>query len=143
MAQGAPPSPRIFNITFDPVHTIIRARKRGCTLNGTIDPTGSSGFTDDSPLHTDGPDAISAMAIMVPMVAGFPEWAGMEIQLDKCGISAIDMRTGQRVATDSITLHGKPFPVIPPGQSHKHLGLRMALNGDFSIEKEHVCSTMK
>jgi hypothetical protein len=143
VAQGAPPSPRIFNITFDPVHTIVRACKRGCTLQGTIDPTGSSGFADDSPLHTDGPDAIPAMALMVPAVAGYVEWAGMEINLKKCGITAVDMRTGLRVATDSITLHGKTFPVIPPDQSHKHLGLRMALNGDFSAEKAHVCSTMK
>jgi hypothetical protein len=32
-----------------------------------------------------------------------------------------------------------PFPVVPPDQSHKHLGLRMAMNGDFSDEREHVC----
>ncbi len=55
----------------------------------------------------------------------------------------MDMRTGQRVATDSITLHEQPFPVILPNQSHKHLGLRMAMNGDFSAEKEHVRTEMK
>jgi hypothetical protein len=83
------------------------------------------------------------MALMVPAVAGYVEWAGMEINLNKCGVTAVDMRTGLRVATDSITLHGKTFPVISPDQPHKHLGLRMALNGDFSAEKAHVCSTMK
>ncbi len=52
----------------------------------------------------------------------------------------MDMLNGQRVtvATDSITLHGQPFPVILPNQSHKHLGLRMALDGNFLAEKEHV-----
>jgi hypothetical protein len=83
------------------------------------------------------------MAVLVSKVAGYLEWAGMEINLKKCGITAMDMRTGQRVATDSITLHGQPFPVILPNQSHKHLGLRMAMNGDFSDEKEHVRTEMK
>ena len=54
----------------------------------------------------------------------------------------MDMKTGQSVATDSITLHGEPFPVNSPDQPHKHLGVQMALNGDFSAEKEHVCREM-
>ncbi len=46
----------------------------------------------------------------------FLEWDGMEIHLKKCGVTAMDMRNGQRVATDSIILHGQPFPVILPNQ---------------------------
>jgi hypothetical protein len=42
----------------------------------------------------------------------------------KCGITAMDMRTGQQVATESITLHGQPSPVILSNQLHTHLGLR-------------------
>ena len=83
------------------------------------------------------------MAIMVQAVADYVAWAGMTIHLNKCGETAVNMRTGHMVASESITLHGKAFPVIPPDQSHKHLGLRMALTGDFSAEKAHVCSTMK
>ncbi len=113
------------------MHAIVRDSKRGCTLQGNIAPTGSSGLADDTPLHTDGPGAIPAMAILVSKVAGYLEWAGMEINRKKWGITAMDMRTGQRVETDSITLHGQPFPVILPNQLHKHLGLRMAMNGDF------------
>ena len=30
---------------------------------------------------TDGPDAVPAMAIMVPKVAAYAEWAGMEINM--------------------------------------------------------------
>ncbi len=71
------------------------------------------------------------------------EWADMEIHLKKCGVTAIDMRNGQRVATESITLHGQPFPVILPNQSHKHLGLRMAIHGNFFAEKEYVRTNMK
>ena len=74
------------------------------------------------------------------------EWAGMKIHLKKCGITAMDMRTGQSIATDSITLHGEPFPqfpVIPPDRPHKHLRVQMALNGDFSAEKEHVNKEMR
>ncbi len=55
----------------------------------------------------------------------------------------MDMRNGQRVATDSITLRGQPFPVILPNQSHKHLGVRMAIDGNFLAEKEHVRSDME
>jgi hypothetical protein len=75
------------------------------------------------------------MAIMAPPATDYLEWAGMEFNLKKCGITAMDMRTGQQIATGSVTHHGEPFPVIPPGKSHKHLGLRVALNGDFSAEK--------
>jgi hypothetical protein len=49
MPQGAPPSPGVFGEVIDPVHSIIRECKRGCTLQGSIAPTGSSGFADDSP----------------------------------------------------------------------------------------------
>ncbi len=55
----------------------------------------------------------------------------------------MDMKTGQNVATDRVTLHGEHFPVIPPDQQHKHLGVQMALNGDFSADKEHVCRKMR
>jgi len=143
MPQGAPPSPPMFNTVIDTVHSVVRDCQRGCTLQGSIDPTGSSAFADDSPLHTDGPDAVPAMALMVPKIADYLEWAGMEINIPKSPISAMDMRTGQRVATDGITLHGVPFPAISPNQSHKHLGLRMALNGDFSAEKKHVFNEMR
>ena len=143
MPQGSPPSPRVFNTTYDPFNAIIRHCRRGCTLQGLIDPTGSDVFADDSTLHTDGPDAIAALALMAPKGVSYLEWAGMEIHLKKCGITAMDMRTGQQVATDSVTLRGEAFPVIPPNQSHKHLGLRMAINGDFSAEKLHVRTEMQ
>ena len=74
VAQGAQPSPRVFNTTFDPVHAVVRACKRGCTLQGSITPTGSSGFAYDSPLHTDGPDAIPAMAVLVEAATSYLEY---------------------------------------------------------------------
>jgi hypothetical protein len=83
------------------------------------------------------------MAVMAPPAVDYLQWAGMEINLGKCGITAMDMRTSQPVATDSITLHGEPIPVIPPDKSHKHLGLRLAINGDFSTEKQHVRTEMQ
>ena len=81
MPQGAPPSPVVFSLVIDLIHSIVRNSKRGCTLQGSIAPTGSSGFADDSPLHTDGFDAVPAMAILVPKVAAYVEWAGMEYAL--------------------------------------------------------------
>jgi hypothetical protein len=48
----------------------------------------------------------------------------MEINLKKCWFTDMDMRTGQQLATDSVMLHEEPFPVAPPSELHKHLGLR-------------------
>ena len=92
---------------------------------------------------SDGPDAVPAMAILVTKTADYLQWAGMDIHLKKCGVTAMDMRNGQRVATDSITLRGQPFPVNLPNQSHKHLGVRMAIDGNFLAEKEHVLFDME
>ena len=72
---------------------------------------------------------------MAPKVAAYGEWAGMKINMAKSPVTAMDMRTGQRIATDSITLHGVSFPVVPPNRSHKHVGLQMVLDGDCSDEK--------
>jgi hypothetical protein len=85
------------------------------------------------------------MAILVTKTADYVRWAGMDIHMKKCGITVMDMQNCQRVATDSITLRGQPFTVIlpSPNQSHKHLGLRMAMDGNFLDEKEHVLSDTK
>ncbi len=103
-------------------------------MQGAIKPTGSIGFADD-PLYTDSPasEAVPAMAILVTKTEDYLQWAGMDIHLKKCGVAAMDMRNGQRVATVSqmITLRGQPFTVILPNQSHKHLGVRMAIDGNF------------
>ncbi len=63
--QGATPSPRVFNLLFDLVHTIARAGGRGRMLQGSSTLSSSSGLADDTALHTKGPDAIPAMTIMV------------------------------------------------------------------------------
>ncbi len=82
VAQSAPPCPRIFGLTFDPVHSAVQESRRGCTLlQGAIEPTGSSCFAYDTPLHTDGPDAVPAMAILVTKTADYLHWAGMDIHL--------------------------------------------------------------
>jgi hypothetical protein len=143
IAQGACPSPQIFGLTFNLVHSAVRESRRGCTLQGAIESTGSSGFADDTPLHTDGPDAVPAIMILVTKTADYLQLAGMDIHLKKCKVIAMDMRNGQRVATDSITLRGQPFPVILPNQSHTQLGLHMAIDGNFLAEKELVRSDMK
>ena len=67
----------------------------------------------------------------------------METNLGKCGITAMDMRTSQPVATDSVTIHGEPIPVIPLNKSQRPLGLCMAFNGDFFAEKQHVRTRMQ
>ena len=63
-AQGAPPSPFLFEKTYDPFPTLIRALQRGCTVEVLENSSGSSPFADDMVLHLDGPDAILAMRVM-------------------------------------------------------------------------------
>ena len=61
----------------------------------------------------------------------------------KSTISAIDNATGRMVATDSIRHDGASFPVLPPDQAHKHLGIRINLTGDFSQERARVTDEMR
>jgi hypothetical protein len=66
-------------------------------------------------VHTDGPDAIPAMSILVNRAGAFVHWLGLQINMQKSYISAIDFSTDLPVATDSITLNGIPFTNLPPG----------------------------
>jgi hypothetical protein len=54
-------------------------------VRGKIAPTGVDVFTDDSTLHTDGPDAVAAMVVLVQPAVAYLEWAGMEIHLKNVG----------------------------------------------------------
>jgi Reverse transcriptase (RNA-dependent DNA polymerase) len=141
--QGDSPSPTIFNLSFDPTHKMIRASGRGCSAFGTDGPMGSSGFADDTCLHTGGADAIPAMRVMVSSIGPFLSWLGMFLNMSKSIISAIDFSTGLSIPTDSITFGGAQFSTLPPNVAHKHLGVRLTLTGDFSAEKAHVCAEMQ
>ena len=92
--QGAPSSPTMFILTFDPFHKIIRASGRGCYTPALNTPTGSSPFADDSNLHTDGPDAIPAMHILVTSVGAFVRWLGLFVNMQKSYISTIEFSAG-------------------------------------------------
>ena len=46
--QGDAPSPKIFTLAFDPVHKMVQASGRGCTVTDLQHPAGSSGFADDT-----------------------------------------------------------------------------------------------
>ena len=141
--QGAPSSPSTYILTSDPFHKIIRASGRGCCLPALPAPSGSSPFADDANVHTDGPDAIPAMSILVTKLGAFVHWLGLQVNMQKSYISAIDFSTGQPVATDSITLNGASFTYLPPDQPHKHLGVRMTMTGCFQAEKDHVRGEMQ
>ena len=142
MLQGAQPSPRVLNLSADPLHAILRWCQRGCTVFQELGPYGSSGFADDDIFDTDGPDAIPALSIMVPMAGDYVVCTGMKINMTKSGIRAVDMSTGCPVLTDSVTFNGVPFPVILPDHPYKHLGVRGTMMGDFSAEKQHVLGDM-
>jgi hypothetical protein len=83
------------------------------------------------------------MQAIVAPVGAYLRWSGLLINMLKSKISAIDYSTGGVVATDSIQHDGAAFPVLPPDQAHKHLGMRMTLTGDFSQEKARVTDEMR
>jgi len=141
--QGATPSPRVFNLLFDLVHAIARAGGRGWMLRGSSTLSSSSGLADDTALHTKGPDAIPAMTIMVQEVGAYISWAGMLVHMMKSKIVGINFRTGERVATDNVTLHGVPFAALAPDEHYKYLGVRATVTGDFSAEKQYVLDEMR
>ncbi len=114
--QGATPSPRVFNLLFDLVHTIVRAGGRGWMLRGSSTLSSSSGLADDTALHTKGPGVIPAMTIMVQEVAAYISWAGMLVHMMKSKMMGINLKTGERVATDNVTLHGVPVSALAPDE---------------------------
>jgi len=141
--QGAPTSPNVFNVAFNPIHVLVQACKRGCAPLAGSEPMGTSGFCDDTTMHSDGPDAVPAMQVMVTAVAPFLEWLGLLLNMLKSKISAINHATGLPVATDSITFNGIPFTVLPPDAAHKVLGVYMTLTGSYREHKEYVLAKMK
>ena len=140
--QGAHPSPFIFIIVFNLIHVIARVCGRGCSAHGQ-EPSGSSGFADDTTLHTDGVDAVPAMQCIIQPAGEYLGWMGCSVNMFKSKIAAINFATGQTIATDSIKLNGVAFPALGSNQAHKQLGVRVALNGDFSQEKTHVLTEMQ
>ncbi len=52
------------------------------------------------------------MTIMVQEVGAYISWVGMLVHMMKSKIVGINLRTGERVATDNITLHGVKITVI-------------------------------
>ena len=121
-AQGAPPpSSFLSEITYDPFPTLIRALERGCTVEALKNPSGSSPFADDIVLHSDGPDAISAMRVMVNAGGAYLQWLGLFVKMQKSYLCAVNLADGRPVATDSITLHGSPFRVLLPDEPHTAL----------------------
>ena len=113
----------MFILTPDPFHNMVRASWRSCYIPAWNTPAGSSPFVDDSDLHTDGPDAIPAMSLLVTSLGASVLWLRLFVNMPKSYISAIDFSTGQAVATYSITLDGIPFSVLLPDQVHKQLGV--------------------
>ena len=139
--QGAHPSPLVFVLAFNLVHVIARVCGRGSSMHG-LDPNGSSGFADDTTFHTDGTDAVSSMQAIVSPAGAYLTWLGQAVNMLKSKISAIDFATGQMAATDNIRLNGTAFPVQPPHKALKQLGVRIAMNNDFSEEKEYILKEM-
>jgi hypothetical protein len=83
------------------------------------------------------------LMLQVQQVGSYLEWTGHLVQNNKSEIVGVDLRAGQPIATDSITLNGQPFPVRHPDELHRHLGVLMTMMGDLTAEKKHVLQVME
>ncbi len=79
--QGVPTSPNVFNVAFNPIHVLVQACKRGCAPLVGSEPMGTSGFCDDTTMHSNGPDGVPAMQLMVRAVTQFLEWLGLLLSM--------------------------------------------------------------
>ena len=61
---------------------------------------------------------------MVQEVGAYIDWAGMLVHMMKWKIVGVNFKTGERVATDSVTPHGVPFAALAPDEHYKYLGAR-------------------
>ena len=95
-----------------------RALRRGCTVEAFETPSGSSPFVDDMALHSDGPDAIPAMCVLINAGGAFTQWLDLLHKFYICGANLADALL---VATDSITLHGSQSRILQLDAKHKHL----------------------
>ena len=76
-------------------------------------------------LHSDGPDAIPAIRVMVNAGGAYSQWLGLFVNKQKSYICAVADGLPVATGTDSITLHGSPYSVLLQDVPHKHLGVRM------------------
>ncbi len=67
----------------------------------------------------------------------------MLVQMMKSKIMGINFKTGERVATNNVTLHGVPFAALAPDEHYKFLGVWATVMGDFSAEKLYVLDEMR
>ena len=58
-------------IPFDPVNKMVQASGRGCTVTGLEHPAGSIRFSDDTILHTGGPDLMPDMRVLADTISPF------------------------------------------------------------------------
>jgi hypothetical protein len=56
------------------------------------------------------------MRIQVQLAGTYLEWTGQLVQTNKSEMVGGDLRTGQSIVTDSVTLNGKPFTVLRPDE---------------------------
>ncbi len=103
-------------------HRLVQARGRGCLVSSMDGPSGSSGFADDTALHTGGCDAVPAMRALLISIGPLLKLLGMSINMSKSYISAINFAT--RRAIPNTTFGGTLFSVLLTDQPHKHLGIR-------------------
>ena len=78
------------------------------------------------------------MQVLVTALERFCDWSGLQVNIEKSEISAIDHSTGERMATDGIRFKGQSFTALAPDDPYKYLGIRVTMTGDSRFEKEYV-----
>ncbi len=83
------------------------------------------------------------MTIMVQEVGAYISWVGMVVHMMKSTIVGINFKTGERVATDNVTLHAVPFADLALDEHYNYLGVWATVTGAFSAEKQYVLDEMR
>jgi len=140
--QGDVTSPILFAALINLLMRFMQHGGRGyCTSsNGEERVSGAAGaFVDDMFCLT---ERASEMQEFVNRIDAFSQWAGIEVNVKKSEITAIDHSTGGRLETDGIRFRNQPFTRLSPSAPFKYLGIRMTLTEDWSFEKNYIWKQM-
>ena len=76
-------------MVFDLFPALFCALQRSCTVHASENPSGSSTFADDMALHSDCPDAILAMLVIVNAGGAFKQWLDLFVSMHQAVASGI------------------------------------------------------
>ena len=121
--QGDKLSPLLFDLIFNYLLLALRATGVAHRLMTGL-RTPARGFADDLVLCTESPED---MGRLLTVVAGFCQWSGMRVKLQKSIASAFDFAKKEELPTGGILYNGVPLAHLPADASFCYLGVRASI----------------